>query len=101
MVGNKKFNKQTKEILQNCDIHLIDGGKTRQMSVYNGLKFSKKFNPKNIVIHDSVRPFFSNNLLKESIKFLNNYDYYTILNIYDSIIEGCKVRISKMLTEIN
>ena len=67
MVGNKKFNKQTKEILQNCDIHLIDGGKTRQMSVYNGLKFSKKFNPKNIVIHDSVRPFFqiiySKNLL--------------------------------------
>ncbi len=86
VVGNKKFNKQTKEILQNCDIHLIDGGKTRQMSVYNGLKFSKKFNPKNIVIHDSVRPFFSNNLLKESIKFLNNYDCtIPFLNIYDSI----------------
>ena len=81
---------------------MIDGGKTRQMSVYNGLKFSKKFNPKNIVIHDSVRPFFSNNLLKESIKFLNNYDC-TIpsINIYDSIRRLQKVKISKMLTEIN
>ena len=86
VVSNKKFNTQTKNILKNYNIHLIEGGETRQLSVLNGLKFIKKFKPKNVVIHDSVRPFFSNSLLKESVKFLDNYDCtIPFLNIYDSV----------------
>ena len=67
MVGNKKFNKQTKEILQNYDIHLIDGGKTRQMSVLMDLNLVKNLTQKISLFTIQLDHFFqiiySKNLL--------------------------------------
>ena len=45
---------------------------TRQLSVKNSLKALKKYNPENVLIHDSARPLVSNKLIKKIIIKLNN-----------------------------
>jgi len=67
IVCNKKHLKFLKEInLKN--ITVIQGGKTRQESTFNALKYlqKKKLNSK-VLIHDSARPNFSLNLIKKII----------------------------------
>lgn len=41
----------------------VAGGKTRQESVYNGLKAIEKYNPDYVLIHDAARPLVSHNLI--------------------------------------
>lgn len=48
-------------------IDVIKGGKERFDSVYNAIEFLKKYNPKNILIHDGARPFFDKDLIKKII----------------------------------
>ena len=64
------YRQETLKNLKKYDIKIVTGGETRQTSVLNGIKECKKFNPENIVIHDVVRPFFSNDLLKKLWKIL-------------------------------
>ena len=45
-------------------VSIIKGGKERSDSSLNALKFIKKYNPKNVYIHDAARPNFSIKLLK-------------------------------------
>ena len=72
IVSNRKYTVKTKRILSKYDVKIIEGGETRQESVFNGLKFIKKLKPKNVVIHDSVRPFFTKKLLKKITKISGN-----------------------------
>ena len=44
-------------------IKIIKGGKERSDSSLKALKYIKKYNPKNVFIHDAARPDFSNKLL--------------------------------------
>ena len=52
-------------------IKYIPGGKTRQKSVYNALSIC---NPKNdfVIIHDAVRPFFSDQELTNMLSLMNH-----------------------------
>ena len=54
---DKKFNKFTK----------IIGGKSRAESAFNALKKIKKYNCKNILIHDAARPNISTALIKKTL----------------------------------
>lgn len=66
------------------------GGENRQESVRFGLEAIKKYNPKNVLIHDSVRPFVSHNLLSEIIKKLESQGFkcaIPALKITDSVKE--------------
>jgi len=67
IVCNKKHLKFLKEInLKN--ITIIQGGKTRQESTFNALKYLQKQKINNkVLIHDSARPNFSLNLIKKII----------------------------------
>ncbi len=55
-------------------IHLVQGGEKRQDSVLNGLKFIKNKKIKNkknktiVLIHDGVRPFVDQRIIKDCIK---------------------------------
>jgi len=51
------------------NVHIINGGKERSDSSLIALNYIKKFNPKNVLIHDAARPNFSDNLL---IRLVNN-----------------------------
>lgn len=47
---------------------IIQGGETRQESVYLGLKTAKEFSPDYVLIHDAARPLITEKIIKESIK---------------------------------
>ena len=73
LVVNKKHRKLIKNLkIKNIDI--IEGGGTRAESAYNALRSVKKYNIKNVMIHDAARPNFSIKLLDRLYKELNNHD---------------------------
>ncbi|MEG1003797.1 MAG: 2-C-methyl-D-erythritol 4-phosphate cytidylyltransferase [Clostridium sp.] len=58
-----------KEILEKYDLSvgkIVEGGKERQDSVFNGLKALK--NTDIVLIHDGARPFVSHNIIKDGIE---------------------------------
>ena len=87
IVSHKSYKKKTQQIFNaNKNIQIIEGGFTRQDSVFNGLKTAKKLNAEYIFIHDAVRPFFSDQLIKSILKELNNYEgVIPAIDIHDSI----------------
>ncbi len=86
VVSHNKFLKDTKLLFKNKKITIIKGGKTRQESVFNGLKEAKKKKPKYIFIHDSVRPFFTLKLLNSIfINLKKNICVIPTLDINDSV----------------
>ena len=67
-------------------ITIIKGGKQRSDSSLIALKYLKKFNPKEILIHDAARPNFSMNLIKNLIKNLKgNVAVVPAINPADSL----------------
>ena len=70
---NKSHKKHLKK-LKNNKIRFINGGKTRADSSKNCLKYIKRFNPKNVFIHDAARPNFSLNLIKKLLNKLKSND---------------------------
>jgi 2-C-methyl-D-erythritol 4-phosphate cytidylyltransferase len=66
----KKWRKELKKKYK--DVHIIQGGKTRQDSVRAGL-FSLKETDDIILVHDVARPFFSSDVLKRVIKGAEMY----------------------------
>ena len=86
IVCNKKYIEKTKKILKDTNIIIIEGGETRQKSVFNGLKECLKSNPFNVIIHDVVRPFFSKKLLENIFLSLKKNDSAVpAINTKDSI----------------
>lgn len=51
--------------------NLVVGGKERQESVYNGLRAAKGSSI--VLIHDGARPFVSNRIIEEGIKYAEEY----------------------------
>ena len=86
VVYNRKHFKNLKKIkLKN--IKLIKGGKTRQDSTFNALKYLiKQKGISKVLIHDSARPNFSKKLLKSILKKMkNSRAVIPILKINDAI----------------
>ena len=86
VVSHKDFFKFTKSLFNNKNIKVILGGENRQKSVFNGLSAAKSLNPKYVLIHDAVRPFFSMNLLQRVLKNLEGeISVVPSINVYDSV----------------
>ena len=86
VVYNRKHIKNLKKIkLKN--VKLIQGGKTRQESTFNALKYlTKQKGISKVLIHDSARPNFSKKLLKSIlIKMRNSRAVIPMLKINDAI----------------
>jgi len=66
IIYNKKHLKFLKDKKFNKFIKII-GGKNRAESAYNALKKIKKYNCKNILIHDAARPNISAALIKKTL----------------------------------
>ncbi|MBI1932045.1 MAG: 2-C-methyl-D-erythritol 4-phosphate cytidylyltransferase [Ignavibacteriales bacterium] len=68
---------------------IIEGGKERQDSVYNGLK-AKIFNDNDLIlVHDAARPLLSQDLLKASLKEAEKFDSVVVaIKARDTLISG-------------
>jgi len=79
-------------------IRLIKGGIERSDSSLKGLKYLKKYKPKNVFIHDAARPNFSIKLLKTLLKNLKkNKAAIPVVASKDSI----KYKIKNQLFNLN
>jgi len=91
VVYNKKHFKFLKKInLKN--ITVIEGGKNRQESTYNALKYLQKQKEiKKVLIHDAARPNFSKNLIKKIlIESKKNNVVVPVLKLQDALKEKYK-----------
>ena len=75
IVVNTKFQKQylnhLKNDFKNHNISFVNSGISRQESSRKGILSLSKDNPKNVLIHDSARPYVKNKLIKKLIKSLD------------------------------
>ena len=65
-----------KEVLQRYSLkvdRIVIGGKERQDSVFNALEAMEKANI--VLIHDGARPFISEKIIEEGIKYANIYGW--------------------------
>ena len=77
---------------------IIKGGKERSDSSLIALKYIKKFNPDNVLIHDAARPNFTISLLKKLINSLKkNKAAIPVVSSKDSI----KYKVKKQLYNLN
>ncbi len=56
-------------------IKIIEGGKTRQQSVFNGLKFSEC---DYVLIHDAARPMITTELINQTIEMVKDVSALTV-----------------------
>ncbi len=69
-------------------IEKIIGGKTRQESVFLGLKAIKKYNPDIVLIHDVARPFVSQQLIDQLILTAKKHEaVIPVLKVNDTLKE--------------
>lgn len=57
-------------------VDIVSGGKTGQLSIYNGLCSAKKYSngKKSVVlIHDGVRPFINNDIINKNIEYVKKF----------------------------
>lgn len=52
---------------------IVEGGSERQDSVYNGLKSIENTDTDIVLIHDGARPFISNKIIDDGIKYADIY----------------------------
>lgn len=76
---------------------IVEGGKSRRESVYNGLKLIKNDEDK-VLIHDGVRPFVSHKTINTCIEALDVYEsVYPGIESADTVIEIDKNNIIKRI----
>jgi 2-C-methyl-D-erythritol 4-phosphate cytidylyltransferase len=69
--------------------NIIEGGKERQDSVFNGIKQLKLNNNDLVIVHDAARPLLSTTLLENSIKAAKKYDSIVVAKkASDTLIKG-------------
>ena len=86
LIINKKHIKFLKKVKFN-NFSKVIGGKTRQKSTFNALKYIKKKRIKcsNVLIHDSARPNFSLNLIRKIINSSKKNTVIPKIPIHDAL----------------
>ena len=93
--------KQIKKKYSN-DVVIIKGGKERSDSSLIALKYIKKFNPSNVLIHDAARPNFTINLIKKLINSLKKHKAsIPVISSKDSIKYKVKKPIDNVIINRN
>ena len=81
-------------------IKIIEGGKTRADSAFKALKSIKKYNFKNVIIHDAARPNFTLHLLDKLINQLKFNDcIIPVTKTNDSVKQKIKNKIVNLKRE--
>lgn len=75
---------KAQNIAKKYGVTCIQGGTTRNESIYNGLKYVQKYYPETekVVIHDGVRPFFQSRHIAT---------YFDLLDEYEAVITAVKI----------
>lgn len=96
VVTNDTYIDQVKVWCKQYDLgkvkYVVEGGSSRQESVYNGIKHLEKVGVKNddiILIHDAARPLISQTIITDNIAACKQYGAVdTVINASDTIIRS-------------
>jgi 2-C-methyl-D-erythritol 4-phosphate cytidylyltransferase len=70
-------------------ILLVDGGATRQESVWKSLEALGSFNPEYVLVHDAARPFLTEELIDQSIVAVTEYGACSLaVPVSDTVKKG-------------
>ena len=83
----KKYLATLKKDFPKHQINFVYAGSNRQESSRNGVLSLQKYNPKKILIHDSVRPLTSNKLIKKLLKYLDKYNSCAPFIIHNDLMK--------------
>jgi len=68
---------------------IIEGGRTRQDSVFNAILSIAPLSDDKIIVHDAVRPLLSKKILERALKFSKTFDsIVTAIKAKDTLING-------------
>ena len=100
LVSSKDEINLFKDIISKYDfkkvIKIVEGGSSRQESVYNGLLQCEKCDI--VLIHDGARPFIRENIIKESIKEVKVKNSVAVgVKVKDTVIKVCKMEYTSTL----
>lgn len=74
--ANVSIIEELQEILKDCrKVKIIEGGETRQASVFNGLKASEC---NYVLIHDAARPMITTDLVNQTIEMVKDKNALTV-----------------------
>lgn len=74
--ANVSIIEELQEILKDCrKVKIIEGGETRQASVFNGLKASEC---DYVLIHDAARPMITTDLVNQTIEMVKDKNALTV-----------------------
>ena len=83
--------------LQRAEV--INGSTERKYSVSNAINYIEKYNPKNVIIHDAARPFFEEEIIKNGLVLLDEFNcVIPVVKIVDTVK---KINNNKILSTIN
>ncbi|MDP4143935.1 MAG: 2-C-methyl-D-erythritol 4-phosphate cytidylyltransferase [Bacillota bacterium] len=93
IVMNKQYIDESKAIIdKRCydkRISIIEGGSSRQESTFNALEYLKDKNPEIVVIHDIVRPFITDAIIRESVEEARIYGAVDVcVKTTDTIVQS-------------
>ena len=74
--ANSSIIDELKDIFNNSKIFLIEGGQTRQESVYKALQ---RVNEKYVIIHDGARPLITEEIIKNVIISVQIHDAVSVM----------------------
>lgn len=97
----KKYLTSIKKKFNQHNLEFSISGNTRQITSKKSLNFLKKYNPKNVLIHDSARPLASNQLIKRIIYCLDKNDSCIPFIFYNDFIRSKKGKIFNAKDIIN
>ncbi len=105
VVSNPDFIDLTKNIISKNKykkvIKIIEGGKTRQESSFNGVNSVNEMNAK-VLIHDAARPFVTEKIISDCINALKKFHAVnTAIDSSDTIIEVDENNIIKSVPDRN
>ena len=72
-IDDKNYSKYKSFLPKNKKIIITKSGKTRALSVLNGLKKAHNYKIAKILIHDSARPFFKISLINSLLKYIKQH----------------------------
>jgi len=99
VAAEKSYHKKLKRIIDNYKfnkvISIIEGGKTRQDSVFNCIKSLKADKNDLIIVHDAARPLLSKNILNNSINLAKEKGSAVVsIKAKDTLVTGNKTIVS-------
>ncbi len=99
LVLNEKFIDYCRDnilnrFFKNHNINIVKGGESRQESVYNALKVCKG---EYVLIHDSARPFVSETVISEGVKYAH---IYGASSSYVKPVDTMKINLGDKITTL-